>query len=162
MFKTRYCEHDRFHCDSGSRFEPEYATHFDENGELIFEVVGQIDLYDRIQSHADSVDVNLILRRYSNGEIDALDRYKGFYADVSDLPDNYAELLNRINEAERFFNSLPAEEKDRFGNSFSVFLSQLDTNISHYVNDGKKNAKVDSVSSAVNSGSDKGSISEPA
>lgn len=123
-FTTQYTKHDRVHAEIGSPIKTLYSGRYDVNGRVVLEEKGKENLYDYIQSFRDSVDLNVILARFTNGEIDALSKAQGFYADVTEFPKTMAEALNRINECEEMFKSLPLEVRQRFDCSFEQFLSQ--------------------------------------
>lgn len=122
-FKTQYSPRERVFSNVGSKERIQYAGHYDEKGRVVLEEVGRVNLYDEIQSHADSCDIHTIMRRYANGDYDALSQKQGFYADVTEFPSTYAEALNRINDMEGKFMSLPLDLRKKFNNSFSEFLS---------------------------------------
>ncbi|WGL31278.1 internal scaffolding protein [Dipodfec virus UOA04_Rod_850] len=125
-FKTQYDDHARIHCDPGSPVKDVYSAFYDVDGVLKFEKSGQEDLYGFIQSHAESCDIHVILERFAAGETDVLSRAQGFYADTSDMPKTYMEVLNSVLAGEQAFAELPAEVKRQFGNSFSVWVSSFD------------------------------------
>ena len=127
MFDTQYTPHDRIVANAGSPVKVLYRGKYDANGRVVLEKSGEENLYDYIQSFRDSVDLNVILARFSNGEVDALSKAQGFYADVTDFPKNMAEALNRINQAEEMFKSLPLETRQKFDCSFEQFLAQSGT-----------------------------------
>lgn len=120
-FRTQYDKYD-ISSVTGSSEEPIYSAYYNEKGTLELEVVGVRDVYSEIQSHADSVDINKILKRFAMGETDVLEQVQGFYDDVSSMPKTYQEVLNCVIDAEQFFNKLPVEEKKKFNNSFSEFM----------------------------------------
>lgn len=126
MFKTKYDAHTRVLQNPGSPVKVNYAPHYDEHGVLDLQPVGQTDLYAYIQSHAESCDIHVILDRFASGETDVLSQMQGFYADCSDMPKTYAEVLNSVIAGEQAFAGLPAEIKQRFGNSFAQWLSSFD------------------------------------
>lgn len=128
QFRTQFDPHDRVPANAGSRVKQLYSGRYDANGRVVLEEKGTEDLYAYIQSFADSVDINVILARFSNGDTEALSRAQGFYADVTDFPSNMADALNRINECEEMFKSLPLEVRQKFDCSFEQFLSQSGTN----------------------------------
>lgn len=111
---------------SGSRYKTEYSAKFDDNGVLVLEEVGKKDIYEFIQSFAESCDINTILKRYESGDTDALQRVQGFYFDASNLPDNMSEVLNKLNHAETEFNKMPADFKEMYGNDFARFICTFD------------------------------------
>lgn len=125
MFKTKYDQHARVFCNPGSPVKVTYQARYSDSGTLELQPAGQEDLYGYIQSHKDSVDIHVILKRFAAGETDVLSQVQGFYADASDMPKTYAEVLNAVLDGERAFNSLPVEVKASFNNSFSEWLSAI-------------------------------------
>lgn len=126
-FRTQYDSRTPVYQESGSRIKKVYSPRYDDNGVLDLVVTGQENLYDFIQSHKESTDIHVLLTRFANGEVDVLSRMQGFYADVSDMPKTYAEVLNAVIVGEETFARLPVEVKQRFDNSFAVWLSSMDS-----------------------------------
>lgn len=122
-FKTQYDVRDRVVTCPGSPEHITYAGHYDEKGRVVLEESGRENIYDFIQSHAESCDIHVLMKRYQNGDVSALSQAQGFYGDVLDFPKTYAEALNHFNEMERKFMSLPVDVREKFGNSFSEFLA---------------------------------------
>lgn len=122
-FKTQYDARDRVFTDPGSPVHITYAGHYDEKGRVVLEESGRDNIYDFIQSHAESCDIHVLMKRYQNGDFDALSQKQGFYGDFLDFPKTYAEALNHMNEMERQFMALPVETREKFGNSFTEFLA---------------------------------------
>lgn len=127
MFDTQYTPQDRIYANPGSPVKLLYGGRYDANGRVILEKKGEENLYDYIQSFRDSVDLNVILARFANGDVEALNKAQGFYADVTDFPKNMADALNRINQAEEMFKALPLETRQKFDCSFEQFLAQSGT-----------------------------------
>lgn len=126
-FNTQYDSHARVHCNPGNPVKDVYSAYYDSDGVLQFEVSGQEDLYGFIQSHAESCDIHVILERFAAGETDVLSKAQGFYMDSSDMPKTYMEVLNSVLAGESAFASLPAEIKQKFGNSFSTWLASFES-----------------------------------
>lgn len=122
-FKTQYDARERVFTDPGSPEHITYAGHYDEKGRVVLEESGRENLYDYIQSYAESCDIHVLMKRYANGDVDALSKKQGFYGDFLDFPKTYAEALNHMNEMERQFMALPVETREKFGNSFTEFLA---------------------------------------
>ena len=122
-FKTQYDARDRVFSDPGSPEHITYAGHYDEKGRVVLEESGRENIYDFIQSHAESCDIHVLMKRYQNGDVEALSQKQGFYGDFLDFPKTYAEALNHMNEMERQFMALPVETREKFGNSFTEFLA---------------------------------------
>lgn len=122
-FKTQYSPRDRIVSCPGSPEHIMYSGHYDEKGRVVLEESGRVNLYDEIQSHAESVDIHVLMKRYQNGDVTALSQVQGFFGDQLDFPKTYAEALNHMNEMERQFMALPVDVRQKFGNSFSEFLA---------------------------------------
>lgn len=120
--KTWRQSHDRFYSDCGERYRPLYAPHYDEDGVLNVSQVGETDLYASIQSHAVSVDIDNIIARFTNGDNSVLENRTPYYLDLEDIPDHPAKLMNALNKAEDYFNSLDADIREGFGNDFMRFI----------------------------------------
>lgn len=123
IIRTQYSPHFRYVSNPGSRIHIQYGGHYDEKGRVVLEEIGKINTYAEIQSHKDSVDIHVLMRQFFNGDVEALSRRQGFYADVTEMPKTMAEALNMMVDRERDFYSLPVEVRQKFNNSFSEFLA---------------------------------------
>lgn len=126
-FNTKYEPHTRVFCDPGSRIKQLYSPRYSENGTLDLVESGTEDLYSYIQSHKESCDIHAILERFVAGDETALSHAQGFYADMSDMPKTYMEVLNSVIAGEHAFDALPVEIKQQFGNSFAVWMSEMES-----------------------------------
>lgn len=124
-FETQYRDPKSFNSCVGDREVIDYAPEYDENGDWHLIETGKHSLYDEIQSHKDSVDINKILRRFEAGEVDVLQKVQGVYGDFSDVPSNFAELLNTVDRGREMFDSLPIEIKEKFGQNFVAFMQSF-------------------------------------
>ena len=123
MFKTQYDARDRIESNPGNPIKQLYSGSYNERGQVELREDGTENLYDFIQSFAESTDIHAIMRRFENGEVDVLEKVQGFYGDVTEMPKTYAEALQRIADSEKVFMSLPVDVRAKFGHSFSEFLS---------------------------------------
>ncbi len=123
MFKTQYDARDRIQSNAGSPIKQLFSGSYNERGQVVLREDGTENLYDYIQSFAESTDIHAIMRRFENGEVDVLEKVQGFYGDVTDMPKTYAEALQRIADSEKVFMSLPVDVRAKFGHSFSEFLA---------------------------------------
>ncbi len=126
-FKTQFDPHDRIHANKGDPVKILYGPVFDTAGRMNLEEKGRENLYDYIQSFAESVDIHVILKRFANGETDALSKVQGAYGDFTQFPTTYAEMLNVVQRGEEFFNELPVETRAKFGHDFSQFIAAMDS-----------------------------------
>lgn len=122
-FNTQYDERPRFKSHPGNPIKQLYSGSYNERGQVELKEDGTENLYAFIQSYAESTDIHAIMRRYQNGEVDVLEKVQGFYGDVTEMPQTYAEALQRIADSEKVFMSLPVDVRAKFGHSFSEFLA---------------------------------------
>lgn len=125
-FRTQYDELDII-SNSGDRYEPTYKLKTDKNGVRDLVKTGQVDCYAMIQSHKDSVDLKLTLQRFANGDTTALNKVNGCYGDFTNMPTTFAELSQRVLDAEDMFNQLPLEVRREFDHSPSEFFAAIGT-----------------------------------
>ncbi len=125
--RTQFQNHVRVHANPGVTEKILYTPKFNEDGSMELIEAGKENLYEYIQSHKDSVDINLILKRYARGDVTALQRRQAMFGDFSDAPSTYAEALNSMILAENYFNSLPLETRAKFDHNFHRFLVSLDS-----------------------------------
>lgn len=125
-FATQFDDHPRVHVDPGERTKVMYSPYFDKSGVMHLKESGIHDLYAEIQSHADSVDIHVLLQRYAQGDVGALARVQGAYGDFTQLPQTFAEALNTMIAAEQYFMGLPVETRAMFGHDFHQFIASMD------------------------------------
>lgn len=109
----------------GDRFREIREPVFSD-GSLSVEVVGKEDLYDYIQSFADSCDIQKLVNRALNGEPELLNQSVGSYGDFTEFPKTYAEALQKIIDAQNLFEKLPMENRSIFGNDVFKFIAGMD------------------------------------
>lgn len=126
-FRIQYDPPTRFHMEPGVRVKTLYGPIFDDRGVMSLVETGKHNLYAEIQSHKDSVDINVLIARYRSGDPDALSRIQGAYGDFTQMPKTYAEALNAMIGAEQYFASLPPEVRAKFNHDFNQFLASMDS-----------------------------------
>lgn len=124
-FKTQFHERKRFFTNPGNPIIVKYGASYDEAGRVQLVEEGTENLYDFIQSFADSCDIHVLLKRYSNGEVDVLSKVQGMYGDFTEFPTTYAELLNTVNRGEAMFNEFPVDVRAKFNHNFAEFMASL-------------------------------------
>ncbi len=128
MFRTQY---DRVEVTSehGDRFVETYTPVLSDTGVLEIVPDGVRDLYAYIQSFADSCDINLIVQRYAQGDVSAVQKLSyregGMYGDFTDLPKTYAEMQQRLIDVENLFASLSVENRAKYNHSVTEFIADL-------------------------------------
>lgn len=76
---------------------------------------GEIDIFDSIQELSDYVDIDNIVNRYNNGEIDVLEKVQGFYGDLTTLPVDMRGIYDFNAQGKKLFDSLPEDVREQFG-----------------------------------------------
>lgn len=125
-FDTKYsrsAKNKEFISNSGLPYLDVYEYRYDDKGVKELVIVGKEDIFGMIQSSKDSVDINVLLSKFINGDETALNRVKGIYMDVSDMPTTYAELFDRNEQCKSLFEQLPVDIKEKFNNSYTEFWS---------------------------------------
>ena len=123
MFRTQYTEHDRFLTTPGDTVKKVYSPRWREDGNLELVETGSINIYDEIQSHRDSVDINVLLAKYAKtGDVSILNKVTSQYMDVSGLPTSIAGFYNLLEDGRRLFDGLSVEQKSKYNNSFEQFI----------------------------------------
>lgn len=168
VFRNQY--DNRGDCDCTCHGRTEKPTYVSNEDGLPVES-GTVNLYDEIQSHRQSVELSTLLQRYAQGDVTALNKDEGVYADVVDMPSTYAELFNRVRDAENSFNALPDDVRSLFDNSpvsfwqsigtpeFAEKIGKLDAKGKKNSSDSADSRKSDSGDSSA-SGNDGGSVDE--
>lgn len=120
-FRTQFDRVRKF-SSSGEEFHPTYELQVDENGVTELKKIGKINTYEQIQSWKDSCDLKTILRRFANGDVNALSSKVPMFGDFSSVPSSLAEYHSQLLQAEEVFSKLPAEIRSEFNNSASQFF----------------------------------------
>lgn len=117
---------NEFVSEPGSGIQILYRGVLDkETGMIELVENGKKNLYAEIQSYKDMCDINKIVSRYVNGEIDILNQVQGVYGDFSVSPSSLADALQQAHDAEVQFDRLPVEIKQKFGNNWRVWLNSF-------------------------------------
>lgn len=126
-FRTQYDSPRKVVQNPGSPIKTLYGPVFDKDGVMSLQETGKHNLYAEIQSHADSVDIHVLLQQYAqDGDEGIFSRLQGAYGDFTQMPKTFAEALNVMLAAEQYFNGLPVETRAQFGHSFQQFIASMD------------------------------------
>ena len=126
MFRTQFDPHPRVLSNAGSRIRKLYSAKVDAEGAIALVESGEENLYDYIQSFKDECDINLIVQRCMSGDVDVLSKRQGVYADVTEFPQTYAEVLQRVIDGKNAFDDLPLEVRAKFDHSFAQWMAAMD------------------------------------
>lgn len=106
-------------CGSRSRYIKDVTTN-----PPTLRKVGETDQQALIQSYADECDVNRIVQRFEAGDLSALSRVQGLYADVSGYPTDSVSLMNLGVQATLAWDALTLEEQSKYG-SKEAFINAM-------------------------------------
>lgn len=107
--------------NSGSRMRRIWTPHFVESklglAEYDIDLLedGELDTFDAIQELSDYVDIDNIVNRYNNGEIDVLEKVQGFYGDLTTLPIDMRGIYDLNAQGKNLFDALPADVREQIG-----------------------------------------------
>lgn len=117
-FKTPYDVSGEFYTASGEFTRLTYKPVLLKDG-IIDLVEDGVELtYEKIQSYKDSVDVNVIVKRFAAGDTFALEQANTVYGDFISVPSSYREVLNSIVDARNEY------EKSNMDISFEEFINK--------------------------------------
>lgn len=115
----------KFISNPGSPYKPIYSASLTKDGHIELKVVGQDNIQEYIDSFADETDINWILARCTAGDTSVLSKRQGSYGDFVDVPKNYHEFMQKLLDGQEFFDSLPVDLKNKFDNSFEVWMTTI-------------------------------------
>ena len=124
QFRTQF-DRVRTTTNSGPRFNPTHKLQYDENGVACLVQVGKVDTYEYIQSWRDSCDIKVILERFQNGDVTALQRQTPLYGDFTQAPQTLAEHLQLLRDAEESFRNLPLDIRSQFNHNPAEFYASI-------------------------------------
>lgn len=126
-FRTQY-ERVEVLSNPGDPIVKTYKAHIDEDGTVTLKESGKVSIYDEIQSHADSVNIELMLKRYQQTGDDSMFLVRqAYYGDFSEMPTTVAEMYQRMSDANDIFMKLPTDVKEQFNNDPKQFLASFGT-----------------------------------
>ena len=126
-FRSLLTAHERFYCPAGSRDADTFEIQIDKKGHKSLKWVGTHDIYQDIQSYKEECSIENIIARAAAGDLNALNRTQGFYADITESPRDLAEAQRDILKLSNTFDALPAEIRAKFDNSKEVFVNEFGT-----------------------------------
>lgn len=83
----------------------------------IIKQIGEQNVYDKIQSYKDDVDIYNILKRFSEtGDSSLLNKRVGSFMDIADLPDNIHDFNKMLDDAAEKYKNLDESIKENIFN----------------------------------------------
>lgn len=140
-FRTRYNPGERLDFTPfGYQYETEYGYEIVDGYEELVPT-GSIDLVAKIQESFESTKLSNIIARFNAGDIDALKKAQGVFADIAEMPKTLQEAQNMRIKAELAFDMLPVDIREKY--DFSAFKFYDEGGIEflkNYIADAEYNA----------------------
>lgn len=112
-------------CPPGEDEVKEFALSYDENRVPGLIQTGKHSMKDYIQSFAEETDLlRLIQKCVQTGDFSFLQASPGVYGDTTVFPGNLIDSYNQVLQAEKFYNSLPADKLKAY-DGFADFLEKV-------------------------------------
>lgn len=115
---------DKFLSPAGDRYRPVYTPEIADDGQIELVQTGVEDLQQYIDSFKDSCDISVMVQRFLAGDETALRNGNPVFMDLLGAPKTLAEAYAMNFRAEKAFENLPADIKNKFDNNFYRFLSE--------------------------------------
>jgi len=104
-----------------------YEPKVNDDGSIELVECGKENTDEKIQADAESCDLRLIIQKYINGDISALNQRTLAFGDTTVYPKSYAEMLQLQINAKLAFDKLPKETKEKFDNDLNKFFATAGT-----------------------------------
>lgn len=115
---------ERVHCSSGDRIVKKHTLAFDDQGNKKLVEAPSFDQYAYIQSFARECDIDMMVKRYDNGDLTALNQMPGVYGSASALSSNFADYF-AANKAMEVFFEKDEEGRKIYGDDFKRYLKDI-------------------------------------
>lgn len=111
---------------SGDGEKQVYSSKVMQDGKIKLSPAGKEDFHGMIQTFKESTDMSYIISRLANGDTSVI-RSGSSFGDFTNVPNNYAELLQLQIDAKKLYDSLPVEIKKQFDNDVNKFFASAGT-----------------------------------
>ena len=118
----------KIYSEPGSPIAPVFSKVTDKNGKVELKITGEKNIYDEIQSHAESVDIATLMQRYEREQDSSIfQQKKGIYIDTTEMPKTFAEVQGIIIAETNRFNQLPLDIRKQFNYSVEEYVASIGT-----------------------------------
>ena len=120
ILRSYYSKSKRYQQDLSRKTEDVYEL---KDGEPV--KVGEVNVYDKIQSYKDECDIYNIIKRYEAGDFSAIPDVNSrpqIEGDVSDVPTDMIGSYANMDQAITNFNKLPKAIRELYHNNVSEFM----------------------------------------
>ncbi len=113
--------HNIFTCP-GNRKKSIFTPRFNGSRVTLVET-GTIDIQDEINSYAPYSDLRYMLSRLKVGDVSCVKSQPAFFGDFTAIPRNAIDAVNLVHDVERYFSTLPEEERIACNNDWRVYFA---------------------------------------
>lgn len=118
-------ERKRVHSRAGYIDKLLYQPKINKQGILDLVESGKENLYDYIQSFRDEVNIPLLVQKFINGDVNALNRKQAMFLDVTKMPKTYAEMFSLVQSGIAMFEDLPLDVKKAYEQNPYLFFEDM-------------------------------------
>lgn len=119
--------YDRPKCKPCKAGDKEYISYIEKTdpitGKTFLVENERTNIRDYINSNYEETRIENILARAGAGDVNALNRMRGIYADLTGVPRNIAEAHAAIKNAYAEFDQMPSEIRNEFNNNPAEFIA---------------------------------------
>lgn len=119
--KAKVSDPNSFVSDPGSDTHILYTGRLLESGEILLSESGKESISQKINADKEFTDIAYIRQRLAMGDTSVL-RSDVSYGDYRNLPKDMRGALDLLINAERTFDTLPVDVKEKFNNSYLNWL----------------------------------------
>lgn len=124
---------DRFYSNPGSQLAIKHEIRIDEKGhKTLIDTGEKTDIYQKIISHADECDIELLLTRCQAEGYEILNRREAISGDVTMVPKSMLEAAMTLQEQENNFNQLPLDIRKKFNFSFTEYIAEAGNDLNNW------------------------------
>lgn len=115
--------HNIFTCP-GNRKKSIFTPRFNGTRVTLVET-GSLDIQDEINAYAPYSDLRYMLSRLKVGDFSCVKSQAPLYGDFTSLPRSPIDAVNLVHDVERYFATLPDEERSACNNDWRVYFANL-------------------------------------
>lgn len=119
---SKFSDPNKFETCCGSDDAIIYDPILNADGTVSLIPSGKESISQKINSFKEQCDISYIIKRLEVGDTTVLNQAKAMYGDFTDMPKTMAEALQLHINAEKMFDRLPVEVKQKFNNSFNKWF----------------------------------------
>lgn len=126
--RSRYTDHIATYTEAGRPMHNNYQIRINENGHKELYKIGEHNLQAEINAAAGECDIKTMLERLKGGDVEALNKAKAGYVDLTKCPKDLREAQDIVLNLKNEFNTLPIDIRRSFDHSPEKYIAEYGTN----------------------------------